>query len=69
VRPEILLDEDHAGSPRVCRKANGSGSSGDDSEARAREFDGDEVAADEGMAEMSKRFHDEGGELYVRAAE
>ena len=25
--------------------------------------------ADEGMAEMSKRFHDEGGELYVPAAE
>jgi hypothetical protein len=23
------------------------------------------VDADEGMAEMSKRFHDEGGELYV----
>jgi len=25
--------------------------------------------ADEGMAEMSRRFHDEGGELYVPAAE
>jgi phosphomethylpyrimidine synthase len=25
--------------------------------------------AEEGMAEMSKRFHDEGGELYVPAAE
>jgi phosphomethylpyrimidine synthase len=25
--------------------------------------------ADAGMAEMSKRFHDEGGELYVPAAE
>jgi phosphomethylpyrimidine synthase len=28
-----------------------------------------EADADEGMAEMSKRFHDEGGELYVPAAE
>jgi phosphomethylpyrimidine synthase len=25
--------------------------------------------ADAGMAEMSKRFHDEGGELYVPASE
>jgi phosphomethylpyrimidine synthase len=25
--------------------------------------------ADEGMAEMSKRFHEEGGELYVPAGE
>ena len=25
--------------------------------------------AEAGMAEMSKRFHDEGGELYVPAAE
>jgi phosphomethylpyrimidine synthase len=29
----------------------------------------DEENADAGMAEMSKRFHDEGGELYVPAAE
>ncbi|HET6535649.1 MAG TPA: phosphomethylpyrimidine synthase ThiC, partial [Sphingomicrobium sp.] len=28
-----------------------------------------EIAASEGMAEMSKRFHDEGGELYVPARE
>lgn len=42
---------------------------GDVSPARARDFaDGEAVTeadADEGMAEMSKRFHDEGGELYV----
>jgi hypothetical protein len=25
--------------------------------------------AEQGMAEMSKRFHDEGGEIYVSAAE
>jgi hypothetical protein len=25
--------------------------------------------ADKGMAEMSKRFHEEGGEIYVPAAE
>jgi hypothetical protein len=25
--------------------------------------------ADEGMAEMSRRFHDEGGELYVPATD
>ena len=56
---------------------------GDGSEALTREFAGDEVAADEGMtraepsasdvdasfAEMSKRFHDEGGELYLPAGE
>jgi len=30
---------------------------------------GPEEGADEGMAEMSKRFHDEGGELYLPAAE
>jgi phosphomethylpyrimidine synthase len=28
-----------------------------------------QLDADQGMAEMSKRFHDEGGELYVPAAE
>jgi len=28
-----------------------------------------EAEADAGMAEMSKRFHDEGGEIYVPAAE
>jgi phosphomethylpyrimidine synthase len=27
------------------------------------------ISPEEGMAEMSKRFHDEGGELYVPAAE
>jgi phosphomethylpyrimidine synthase len=42
---------------------------GDGPEARTREFAGDEVTAQEGMAEMSKRFHDEGGELYLPAAE
>jgi phosphomethylpyrimidine synthase len=42
---------------------------GDGSEARTREFAGDEVAAEQGMGEMSKRFHEEGGELYVPAAE
>jgi phosphomethylpyrimidine synthase len=30
---------------------------------------GPEQGADEGMAEMSKRFHEEGGELYVPAVE
>jgi phosphomethylpyrimidine synthase len=29
----------------------------------------DAALAEAGMAEMSKRFHDEGGELYVPAAE
>jgi phosphomethylpyrimidine synthase len=28
-----------------------------------------EVEAEAGMAEMSKRFHDEGGEIYLPAAE
>jgi len=40
---------------------------GDGPEARTREFAGDEVAVEEGMAQMSKRFHDEGGELYLPA--
>jgi len=37
--------------------------------ARMQEEKAASVDADEGMAEMSRRFHDEGGELYVRAAE
>jgi hypothetical protein len=28
-----------------------------------------DAAAEAGMAEMSKRFHDEGGEIYLPAAE
>ncbi len=54
VRTEILLDEDHAGSQRIRPVA---GTAGRSAEAEA------------GMEEMSKRFHDEGGELYVPAAE
>jgi phosphomethylpyrimidine synthase len=46
---------------------------GDGSEARTREFAAGEAAteaqAEEGMAEMSKRFHEEGGEIYVPAGE
>jgi phosphomethylpyrimidine synthase len=37
--------------------------------ARMQEQNGAAADADEGMAEMSKRFHDEGGELYVPAAD
>jgi phosphomethylpyrimidine synthase len=37
--------------------------------ARMQEQKAASADADEGMAEMSKRFHDEGGELYVPAAE
>jgi phosphomethylpyrimidine synthase len=37
--------------------------------ARLQEEKATSADADEGMAEMSKRFHDEGGELYVPAAE
>jgi phosphomethylpyrimidine synthase len=40
---------------------------GDGSEARTGDFAGSEAAVEEGMAEMSKRFHEEGGELYVGA--
>jgi phosphomethylpyrimidine synthase len=36
---------------------------------RPEPVDGRAQDADEGMAEMSKRFHEEGGELYVSAAE
>jgi phosphomethylpyrimidine synthase len=41
---------------------------GNGSEARAGDFAG-EADAVAGMEEMSKRFHDEGGEIYVPAAE
>ncbi|HET7575470.1 MAG TPA: phosphomethylpyrimidine synthase ThiC [Sphingomicrobium sp.] len=37
--------------------------------ARLQEEKAASADAEEGMAEMSKRFHDEGGELYVPAAE
>ena len=37
--------------------------------ARLQEQEAVLVDADQGMADMSKRFHDEGGELYVPAAE
>jgi phosphomethylpyrimidine synthase len=37
--------------------------------ARMEEQKAASAGADEGMAEMSKRFHDEGGELYVPAAD
>jgi phosphomethylpyrimidine synthase len=42
---------------------------GEGPEAGAREFAGDSVAAEEGMAQMSKRFQDEGGEIYLPARE
>jgi phosphomethylpyrimidine synthase len=35
--------------------------------ARLQEQNTASADAEAGMAEMSKRFHDEGGELYVRA--
>ena len=35
--------------------------------ARLQEQDAASANAEAGMAEMSKRFHDEGGELYVPA--
>ena len=34
---------------------------------RSADFAGDEVAAQEGMAEMSKRYREGGNELYVGA--
>jgi phosphomethylpyrimidine synthase len=40
---------------------------GDGSRSDLREFAPEEAEA--GMAEMSKRFHDEGGEIYLPAAE
>jgi phosphomethylpyrimidine synthase len=39
------------------------------STARPEPVEGREPSSDAGMAEMSKRFHEEGGELYVPAAE
>jgi hypothetical protein len=35
--------------------------------ARLQEQQSDTVNADAGMADMSRRFHEEGGELYVPA--
>jgi phosphomethylpyrimidine synthase len=40
---------------------------GDGSEARTGEFAGGEAAVEEGMAAMSKRFHEAGSELYLPA--
>jgi phosphomethylpyrimidine synthase len=37
--------------------------------ARLQEQNATPANPDEGMEEMSKRFHEEGGELYVPAAE
>jgi phosphomethylpyrimidine synthase len=45
------------------------GEGGTRSSEREGEGAQSEMAASEGMAEMSKRFHDEGGELYVPAAD
>ena len=56
VRPEILLDEDHAGGPRLRGE-------------QEADRPAAEPNAEAGMAEMSKRFHEEGGELYVPAPE
>ena len=74
VRPQILLDEDHPGSPRVRPPQAtpsplpqaGEGDSPAASGVRAVE-NSPTADAEAGMAEMSKRFHDEGGELYVPA--
>jgi hypothetical protein len=62
VRPEILLDEDQRrsaglrqGQPPTVRPERSRGRSAEEAEAR--------------MVEISKRFHDEGGEIYVPAAE
>jgi hypothetical protein len=45
----------------------GEGDSPAASGERAVESSLDAAIAEAGMAEMSKRFHEEGGELYVRA--
>jgi len=42
---------------------------GDDASPSAGEGAQSGVTAEAGMAEMSKRFHEEGGELYVPATE
>jgi phosphomethylpyrimidine synthase len=42
---------------------------GDGSEANLASEASGEISPEEGMAEMSKRFHDEGGEIYVPAGE
>ena len=55
VRPEILLDEDHPGGARLRRQARRR------SVSSSEAVDGKE----RGMAEMSEKFRELGGEVYV----
>ena len=57
---EVLLDEDQPGSPRLRQGQPRRSLPSQASKGGVR-------GAEAGMAEMSKRFHDEGGELYVPA--
>ena len=65
VREFARLQEQGADAPSPRPQA-GEGNSPAASGVRPSENSDD---AEAGMAEMSKRFHDEGGELYVPAAE
>jgi len=65
VREFARLQEQDTAAPSPLPQA-GEGDSPAASGVRAVENSQD---AEQGMAEMSKRFHDEGGELYVSAAE
>ena len=61
LNPQTVRPEPVEGLPSVSAENQGRAST---SSART-----DLESAEAGMAEMSKRFHDEGGEIYVPAAE
>lgn len=62
------LQEQGADAPSPLPRA-GEGDSPAASGERAAGSSLDADTAEAGMAEMSKRFHDEGGEIYVRAVQ
>jgi phosphomethylpyrimidine synthase len=66
VREFARLQEQGAAAPSPLPRA-GEGDSPAASAVRAVENPLDSSTAEAGMAEMSRRFHDEGGELYVPA--
>ncbi len=71
VRPEVLLDEDHAGRARLCGDAERSGERGDvglwQDQAAATSACRRGGAIEDGMAQMSAKFKEMGGQVYLDA--
>ena len=67
MRAEVLLDEDHARSTRVRPRRTLADRPGDGQPERTREFALGEAEAQQGMAEMSEKFREQGGEIYLLA--